>query len=1114
MTDVKHWLDDLGLSQYARAFVDHSIDLDVLSDLSEQDLKTLGVAPDHCIELLRAIGALSGGAETLAPDAVALEKTAPLPHGSRPAERRQLSVMFVDLIGLKGLDPEDMREVIGSCRRTCTEVVRRWDGHIAKFAGDGALAYFGWPRAHEDDPERAVRAGLDLTERMARLTGSDGTRLAVRVGIATGPVMVGDLDAAQPAPLVGETPNLAARLRELAEPGAVVIAQSTRQLLGGLFEVDDIGAHEIKGLAVPVQLWRVISAGRAESRFEALHGARVTPLVGRKEEISLLLARWRHATEGDGQVVLLSGEPGIGKSRVVRALLERLAAEPYTRLSHHCSPHHIDSALHPVIGLLERAATFERGDSAETKLDKLERLLAQSTADLGESVSLVAALLAVPLRARYPGLDLTPERQKQRTLQLLTDQLEGLAARQPVLAVYEDVHWIDPTTLELLGMVIERVQHLPVLVLITFRPEFDPPWAGGPHVTQLSLNRLGKRHCSAMVDRLSGGKALPAEVIEQILAKTDGVPLFVEELTKAILESNLLCDAGERYQLSGPLSALAIPSTLQDSLMARLDRSAPVKEVAQVAACLGREFHHQLLAAVVPLAEPELRRALDRLVGAELLFRRGNPPEASYAFKHALVRDAAHASLLRSRRREYHARIARVIEEQFPGTAHAQPEVLAQHFAEAGLIEDSIDHWHAASQRAVAQSAMQEASNQAAKGLELLQSLPPGPDPSHRELSLQLVLCSALNATKGHGMPEVQQAYARTVELAKRLEDTTRLFPALDGLITCHFSRAQLATADQLAAEFLELAERTGDAAPRLIALSEVGIVRLALGDLVNARRNLERALELYDPARHGSLQLSYSFDPRVICLGYLSWTLFALGYPAQALNSSRQSILEARRASHAMTLAFALGRSAALLHLCRDWRGLEATATELMTLAADRALRIYQVVARFYLGWSQVRSGRTREGLALLRDALAELRAGGDEDWFPHSLALLAEAHHAAGETEAGLQLLEEASDRVEGNGERWFAAEVHRLRGELSLPLRGPTAAEAFFMRAARVAQEQTAKMWELRATISLARLWRDQGRGAEAHGLLAPVYGWFTEGAATADLQDALVLLDELS
>ena len=1101
--DVERWLRDLGLGRYARTFADNAIDLDVLPELSEQDLEELGVSRADREQLRRAVGSLS-------------EEAAAPPHRHADAGRRQLTLMLADLVGAIGLDPEDMSEVSRSYEEACVEVVERWDGHVANLMGSSVLACFGWPRAHEDDAERAVRAGLELTERIARLTGSDGAPLAARVGLATGLVMVGDLvgeGAAAARTIVGETPNLAARLRDLAQPGAVVIAHSARQLLGGLFELEDMGAHDLKGIAGPAQSYRVVAEGRAESRFDALRAARLTPLVGRAEELSLLLARWERATDGDGQVVLLSGEPGIGKSRIVRALRERVAGGAHTTVGLDCSPHHGNSALHPVIGHLERAAGFERGDSAETKLDKLERLLAQSTPEPRQVVPLVAALLAIPVGTRYPPLDLTPQRQKQRTLEVLVDQVEALAVRRPMLAILEDAHWSDPTTLEWLGMVIERVQRLPVLVLVTLRPEVKPPWASRPHVTQLSLNRLGQRDCGAMIDRLAGGKALPEGVLELILAKTDGIPLFVEELTKAILESDLLRDAGDHYQLIGPLSALAVPLTLQDSLMARLDRLAPVREAAQVAACLGREFHHQLLAAVAPLPEPELTAAVDRLVAAELLFRRGVPPEASYTFKHALVRDAAYASLLKSRRRQYHARIAQVLEERFPETLETEPELLAHHFAEAGLIERSIDLWHAAGERAVARSAMAEAATQAAAGLALLGDLAPGPGRWSRELNLQLLRASALNATTSHGTPEVRAAYARAVELAKQLQDTARLAPALDGLITCHFSRGELAAADRLAAEFLELAEGTAATAPQLLALSEVGIVRLALGDLAGARRSLERALALYDPGEHGALRLSYSFDPQVVCLGYLSWTLFALGYPAQASRASRQSIAAARQPLHPMTLAFALGRSAAVLHLSRDWQALETTATELLALAAEKALRVYQGVGRFYLGWAQVRSGRHDDGLALLLTAIAELRAGGDEDWLPHTLCLGAEALHCAGQTGKGLELLEEASARVTGNGERWFAAEVDRLRGEL-LQSRDAAAAEECIVRAARVAREQDAKMWELRAVTSLARLRAGQGRRAEARELVAPLYGWFTEGLETPDLEDAKTLLEQLS
>jgi predicted ATPase len=575
-------------------------------------------------------------------------------------------------------------------------------------------------------------------------------------------VVVGDLigeGASREEAVVGETPNLAARLQALAAPDSVVIAPGTHRLVGGLFELEDLGMHRLKGLAEPVRAWRVAGASAAESRFEALHGGTgLTPLVGRKQELALLLDRWQQAKEGEGQVVLLSGEPGVGKSRLVRALRERLAGEPYVPLSHYCSSFHQTSALYPMIGLLERAAGFAHDDPPGRKLDRLEALLARATEDVSEAAPLLAALLAIDAGDRYPPLAFSPQRQKERTFQALLDQLEGLAARQPVLAVYEDLHWSDPTTLELLELVIERVQRLPVLAIVTFRPEFTPPWRGRPHTTGLTLSRLSRRRGAALVAELTGGKGLPPEVLEQIVARTDGVPLFVEELTKAVLESGLLREEAERYVLTGPLPPLAIPATLHDSLLARLGRLAPVKEVAQIGAVIGREFSHGLLAAVAPLGDNGLKDALDQLVQAELVFRRGTAPEAVYSFKHALVRDAAYQSLLRSRRQQLHARIAQVLEERFPETVAAEPELLAQHCAEAGLAERAVEYWQQAGQRALTRSAMAEPIAHLTKGLEMLERLPAGPERHGRELSLQLALGSVLMSTRGFAAPETGRA--------------------------------------------------------------------------------------------------------------------------------------------------------------------------------------------------------------------------------------------------------------------------------------------------------------------------------------------------------------------
>ena len=594
MVDVSRWLAEQGLEHHTEAFTENGIAGDILRELTDADLKELGLNLGDRKRLLKAIAALDAGPTQ---DRTERAEQTTMTAAPREAERRQLTVLFCDLVSSTALaaklDPEDMGQIIRTYHNTCTETIECWGGHVAKYMGDGVLAYFGWPQAHEDDAERAVRAGLELSDDVGKLDTPAGNTLAARIGIATGLVMVGELigeGAAQEQTVVGETPNLAARLQALAAPGRVVISQATRRLVGGLFELADLGPRRLKGFAAPLAVWRVEGEGRAEGRFEALHGEHLTPLVGREHELGILMERWGWARDGDGQVVLLTGEPGIGKSRMLRTLRERLGDEPHTALSHYCSPHHTNSALYPVIGLLERAARLDRDEPPEEQLARLEAMLGRSGERLDEVVPLVAALLGVPTGEGYPALTLTPEVQKRRTLQALVDQVAGLAAQRPVLAMYEDVHWIDPSTLELLGLVIERVRELPVLVLITFRPEFQPPWTAQAHVTSLTMGRLGRRQGADLVARVTGDKPLPTEIVEQIVARTDGVPLFVEELTKTVLESGLLADAGDRYELAGPLPPLAIPTTLHDSLMARLDRLAPVKEVAQIGAVIGREF--------------------------------------------------------------------------------------------------------------------------------------------------------------------------------------------------------------------------------------------------------------------------------------------------------------------------------------------------------------------------------------------------------------------------------------------------------------------------------------------------------------------------------------------
>jgi predicted ATPase/class 3 adenylate cyclase len=945
--------------------------------------------------------------------------------------------MFVDLVGstelAARLDPEDMGGVIRAYQGCCAEVIGRWGGHVAKYMCDGVLAYFGWPVAHEDEAERAVRAGLALSPALAGLTTPATEPLAARVGIATGLVMVGELigeGAAREEAVVGETPNLAARLQTLAAPGSVVVSQATRLLLGGLFDLEDLGPKSLKGFAEPLTAWRVEGEGQAEGRFEARQTAGLTPLVGRDEEIALLLRRWQQVKDGEGHVVLLSGEPGIGKSRLVREVRARLKDEPHVRLLYQCSPHHTTSPLHPVIEQLERAAAFARDDPPAARLQRLDTLLARGTDRLDEAVPLIAALLGLPTEGRYPALDLTPQRQKQLTLAALVEQLEGLATAQPVLLAYEDMHWSDPTTQELLGLTIERLQRLPVLLLITYRPEFSPPWPSQPHVSALALSRLGRREGATLVDRVVGAKALPDEVAAQIVAKTDGVPLFVEELTKTVLESGLLKDAGDHYEVAGPLPPLALPSTLHDSLLARLDRLAPVKEIAQIGAALGREFSHGLLAAVADRPEAELRAALDQLVSSELVYRRGVPPEVTYAFKHALVQDAAYGTLLKSKRQHLHVRIAQVLEEQFPEQAEIEPELLAHHCTEAGLIETAVRYWHRAGQQAIACSSMAEAVAQLRMGLELLQALAQGLDRDRGELDLQLSVGMALNALKGQGAPETGCAYARARELCRRIGETEQLFPILFGQWTFHGSRAEHGAALAVAEELLGLAQQHKDSGALVIGHRIAGTSAIHVGQLALARAHLEEVLALHDPERHGSLALLYTNDPRPTAPSWLSLALFALGYPNQALARHCEGLVEARKLAHPYTLAQVLFCSSMFNQWRHDREGTEELASAMVPLATEQGFAYWLATATIFQGWALTHVGEIKRAITQMERGLAAYRATSAGLWLPYFLGLLAQAYAKRGEPGEGLRLLDEALTRVERTGERWCTAELNRLR------------------------------------------------------------------------------------
>jgi class 3 adenylate cyclase/predicted ATPase len=1106
--DISAWLRSLDLERYEQAFRENAINEASLPKLTAEDLRDLGVtAVGHRRILLDAIAAL----RTERPDRSG---------GKAQAERRQLTVMFADLVGSTALsarlDPEELRDIIGAYHRRCAEVITSSVGFVAKYLGDGVLAYFGYPQAHEEDAEQAVRAGLALIDAVAKLHASQATSLRVRVGIATGLVVVGDLlgeGAAQEEAVIGETPNLAARLQALAEPNTVVIADNTRRLLGGLFDYCDLGPLAIAGLDHPVHVWRVLGASLVGSRFEALRAAS-TPLVGREEEIALLIRRWERAKAGDGSVVLIAGEPGIGKSRIAQTLLEQLGKEPHTRLRYFCSPHYQNSALYPSIAQLERAAGFRREDTDEQRLEKLEAILAQGTNDLREAVPLLADLLNIPTGDRYPPLNFTPRKRKERTLLAQLAQVEGLAAQQPVLMVFEDVHWSDPTTRESLDLLIDRIPSLRVLLVLTFRPEFALPWGGRPHVTMLNLNRLARRQRAEMIAHVTGGKPLPKEIADQIIDRTDGVPLFVEELTKAVIESGVLTDAGDHFMVTGALAPLTIPTSLHASLLARLDRLAPVREVAQIGAALGRSFSHELISAVAEMPQQQLDQALVQLVRAELMFRRGTPPDAEYTFKHALVQDAAYSTLLRSRRQQIHARIAESIGTHSPELAETQPELLAQHCTKAGLVEKSIVYWRKAGHSSAARSAMAEAAAQFQTGLHQLALMPDTPERQRQELEVLIALGAVLQAVKGQAAPETGHAYARAREVWEQLGCPSEFLQVPWGQSLHHVYRGELGQAQRLDQELLRLSLDRKDSSALVIAYYSLGRNLLYAGEFSSARMHLERAISLYDPHTHDSLRHQAGDDPRVNSQAALAIALFCIGFPVQAVAQSNAAIAEAQKLAHPPSLALSLAFGARLMLFAGDDRRLRERANRLIELATDRDFPFWYALGRVFLGWVMVRSGDIEEGISLLSDGSNAYRATGAELWAPYNIALLARAYGISGQVEAGLACSDEALRILERTRVRSFAADVYRDRGDLMLRQRQPEAAQELYCKALSVAREQQARSWELRAATSLARLWRDQGKCKRACDLLTPIYGWFTEGFDTPDLKEAKALLEQLT
>jgi class 3 adenylate cyclase len=957
--DVVVWLRGLGLGKYEAAFRENEIDETVLPSLTHENLKELGVtALGHRLKLLDAIAALSVDTSVKAPSADAKMPSSAVGVSSEDrAERRQITVLFSDLVGSTALsarmDPEDLREIISAYQRCVADTVLRFGGFVAKYLGDGVLVYFGYPEAHEDDPERAVQAGLALTATVSAL--KTRAPLRTRVGIATGLVVVGDLvgsGEAQERGIVGETPNLAARLQGIAEPNTVIIAEDTKKLLGSLFELHDLGRKNLKGLAGPVHAWVALRASPVESRFEALHATGLTALVGRGEEIELLLRRWATAKTGEGQVVLLSGEAGIGKSRLTAALMERLATEPHTRLRYFCSPQHIDSALYPIIGQMERAAGFIHDDTSQARLDKLDVLLAQ-TSTTAQDAALFAEVLSIPNDGRYPALTLSPMQRRQRTLDALVARLEVLARQKPVLMIFEDAHWSDPTSLELFGRVVDRIRTVRALLLVTFRSEFDPPWIGRAHVTALTINRLTEREIGAMIDSVVGNKLLHSKVRQDIAERTDGIPLFVEEMTKAVLEAGSE-SAAEQTAAAIPSPALKVPASLHASLLARLDRLGPAKEVAQIGAAIGRDFSHSLLAAVVRMPEAELQYALDRLIQAGLLFRQGLPPHASYLFKHALVQDAAYGTLLRSRRQHLHGEITSTLEEAFPEIVETQPEILARHCTEAGLDEKAQRYWRTAGELAVRRAGNREAIGHFRQALALSEKLPPDIGRSRTELAILSQLGPALMSVHGWSAPEVGVVFESAENLARQLENSVDLAPPLAGLWLFHTARGRFSRASKITNELFNLARTLDDPDILLQAHHCAWPIRWFRGEIRDAKAHTDAGLKLYDEGRHARHRFLYlGHDPAVCALSIASILQWLSGYPSQGVQLERDAIDLARRLRHAPSLAHALWFVCQGQVTRNDPAAAMNTATELLTLSEEHGLSQTRAFALVYLGWA-----------------------------------------------------------------------------------------------------------------------------------------------------------------
>jgi predicted ATPase/class 3 adenylate cyclase len=1047
------------------------------------------------------------------------------------AERRQLTVMFCDLVDstvLSGkLDPEDLREVIHRYQDVCNKIINRFGGYIAQYLGDGLLVYFGYPQAHEDDAQRSVRAGLAIVEAVSHLNPSFqeqwNVELSVRVGIHTGLVVTGEVGegSTRERLAIGETPNIAARLQGEAKPNTVLVSAATYRLIAGFFACHELENLALKGFPKPIDACEIDHLSTAKNRLDPLTKA-LTPIVGREQERNLLFERWQWAEEGMGQVMHLYGDAGIGKSRLVKVLEEYVAQDPQAWLTPcQCSAYHQNSAFYPVIDLLERVVLqFEPGDVQRDKLDRLEGFLVQYGFELTEVVPVFCNLLSVPLGDKYMPSTLSPERQKKLIFETILGVLLKIASRQPLLLVIEDLHWADPTTLEFLNLLVEQIATTPIFALFTFRPTFKPPWGSRAYHTNLLVQRLTQKKSIDIVQHIAGSKPLPSEVLEQILTKADGVPLFVEELTKMVLESGLLREGVNEYTLAGKVVPLEIPMTLQDSLMARLDRLASAKELIQLCSILGREFTSEMLLAIQPHDKKMLQRGLKQLVESELLYQRGIFPKATFIFKHALIQETAYQSMLKNTRRRYHRKIAEVLAEQFFELATAQPEIIAHHYSEAGLGNEAISYWQQAGQHAVERFANKEAIAHFSKALELLKDQPEKPEHIQQELMLQLAMGPPLSSLKGFAAPEVEIACSRAYKLCQQVGGARLQFPALWGLWHYYLVNSDFPKAVKLAEQLTGLAHTANDHAFLSDAYRAIGETFLWSGEFSQARAYFEKGIDLTDSRQQHS---SFAENPGVSCRFFSAIALWFLGYPDQALLRSQEAVTMAQEMTHPFSLS-AAHHFASLLHLLRqESQSAMEHAEAAMTIAADRGFVFFIAYDTMLKGWALAEQGQTEEGLSQLHEGLVAFQATGTKVLVPQWMVVLSELYGTLGQVENALSVLAEAQILSEkNNGERYYIAEMFRLKGQLLIRGKKDKIQEVSdydeavfcFLRAIKWAQQQDAKSLELRAAMSLSKIWQSQGKKSDAFELLNKIYGWFEEGFGTTDLIAAKVLLEELS